>query len=931
MLSYSSLEAKQREKLLERLRKRQHAEKQSNNEGDTESARIDTSNKLAKSSTIGHEENAADHQYLGALSNIQPLQHAIQRDLILLQSKFVHLLFAQQQQKQRILIDFSPLVDDNINNGIFAAESVTTIKTPFDCFRQVARDNKMAGLYRFLPPRSDAASFSQLLYASCLDMLKLAGADMEVLKYPQTTTTPSELPWRLQEYDNGKINNKNLVATTDTAKQLAKICFPIFSLYMLHSTNPLPVAPTEGLSEDDAKQHASSLLLSTLPMNLTNRQNPRLLYRRNYRPMIRVDSRAFTTLLQVRDLVASWSASATGPKNIVLKSISNDLGNVLERLWSQFDLVAYVGPMGLHGLSQRQQLHKATSTSESDSSLKTAANAGGLEDVGNDKNAKGEHSDAESFSTNLHDQIQVYLGHRRELRLPPSNTKVQRFKRIRHAMQTMLSGNNGNDWESRILGVLDKNNDKSRGNVGHGIATASTPPQRSSRVVTFAMPAPTGFPQRPDGDEDATSLQNKECKESNASLNSPDVGDLEDATEEGGDENTTPLESFALVLPAGIPMSLSRSLETMVQTLVNRQDTSLFIKAADRVAEQSSSGKKTFSETVAEGEDGEEDDREGLSLVSHDARAALPVTGVEDATSVGTAPAVGRGALKELLARAARKPTEPDAASTANDAAASLLVTGTDDGLSAGTASAVGRGALKQLLAQAAHKPAKVAATSMADDAADGMSAETGSAVGRGALKELLAQAAHKPTKPAATSMAHDAADGMSAGTSSAVGRGALRELLAQAALQPTKRIAVAGENHQNVGYISFLLDGDSDDEDNGENKAKANGGTRKTLRRGKYQRKKKQQKKYQIECEVSEMSSGSDDDGGDAECASGTSALGRRALEDLLQEARGGDEVSSTDSDGNSDDDVVSASGASTAGQRALKALLLAAHITAK
>ena len=60
-----------------------------------------------------------------------------------------------------------------------------------------------------------------------------------------------------------------------TTQVLGCQAFAMFSLYLLHETNPLPSAPAS-YGRMVEKHMDTSQLLSTLPMGLTNHQNPRL-------------------------------------------------------------------------------------------------------------------------------------------------------------------------------------------------------------------------------------------------------------------------------------------------------------------------------------------------------------------------------------------------------------------------------------------------------------------------------------------------------------------------------------------------------------------------------------------------------------------------------------------------------------------------------
>ena len=568
MLSFSLLEERQRENLVRRKQRKRNEVRSENG--------INNS----------FEESNGDAS-ISAFSTIQPLQHAILKDMIHLRTKFLEML---------------PLcLKDNLSTGERTSTNEDSQPTlsPFGCFRHVARTFKLAAFHRFVPTRCDVASFSQLLYATCLDLFLVSDDN-------DKEDTSQEL-----------ISEEESIART--TRTMSYQAFAIFSLFLLHETNPLPSA-----HQVEATSQEHSEILATLPMGLTNRQNPRLLYRRNYRPYIRVEPGIFIRLLQLRHCISGTERDSLRARSLSDR-LAADMAHVLDRLWPHFDFVAYIGPMGLHGFSQRQQLRKVATTEERMKTLdwnniRVSVSCEDQERKGCDDGSNSTNGGMSNSS--LKNQMQKYLDRRRCLRIPTSNTKVMKLKRIRQAMASMTFDSR---WETKLKSFLGEGD-----GLDSSIHTSTF--QQVSRGVTFVMPATTS--------PALVEAHNEENHRAESIVNglSGEMGGL--------DRDHPSVASHTLVLPSDVAAGMKSALGMLVQTLVNRHEIGFFL------------GRKRSSQTNQDAlaVAGATHEKEG-SLTSHDAAASLSLAGA-DVNSIATASAAGRGALQALIAKAVEQSNE---------------------------------------------------------------------------------------------------------------------------------------------------------------------------------------------------------------------------------------------------------------------------------
>lgn len=214
-----------------------------------------------------------------------PVQRAMELDLMELRPKFLEQLNRTSQQHN------SP-------------------GATFGAFRNVFGQAKVALVHtRTLPIRCDRDAYAQLLYASCLSLLKHAFQQDELM--------------------------------------LEHAAFAIFCLYALYETNPLTNVPESPLQ--------------MLSMGVQCPENPKFLYRRTFRMPIRIDRYHFSLLQRVRDEALAQQADCQCARMQAWRAntadwlctcgIAVDAARVVDRLMPCLDLGEYTGPRGLEALA----------------------------------------------------------------------------------------------------------------------------------------------------------------------------------------------------------------------------------------------------------------------------------------------------------------------------------------------------------------------------------------------------------------------------------------------------------------------------------------------------------------------------------------------------------------------------------------------------
>ena len=225
-----------------------------------------------------------------------PVQRAIEQDLLAIRGPFLKVTQEQQQ---------ASTTNSHWDSG-----------KSFRCFKTVFGSSKVAALHSLVPKKCDKESFSQLIYAACLSLLKTSF-----------------------QADNFELENS---------------CHALFCLYALFKTNPLPRATTTPFQ--------------LVPVGLVSAENPKFLYRRAFAPNIRVDRYHYSLLLRLRAQaqarqaecqehhMASHQQQARGAENDSTHwtcqcGIATDTLELVDRLLPDLDLGEYTGPVSLEGLA----------------------------------------------------------------------------------------------------------------------------------------------------------------------------------------------------------------------------------------------------------------------------------------------------------------------------------------------------------------------------------------------------------------------------------------------------------------------------------------------------------------------------------------------------------------------------------------------------
>ena len=683
-----------------------------------------------------------------------------------------------QRAIEQDLLALLPAFESQLTADISSVISIDTMPRPgtaFRAFRTVFGGAKVALLHtRLIPQRCDPTAYSQLLYASCLSLLK------------QT----------LQNYDD----------TADTTNfPLMKAAHAVFCLYTSYETNPLPIAP----SSDKDK-------LAMLPMAQSNRENSKLLHRRSFRADIRIDPAHYSLILQTRDtalsIAADCQASDVGSKDEEVRddkyrqyAVAADLVNVLDRLCCHLEPSAYTGPCSAEGLAghadypfpismQARADHK-TFTEPPDVTVQTAAHT--LDEV--------VPKSAHEFSDELQIQLKHYLSSRRAIRLPAVQINLsQQSKRIRQALEPMFQ----QPEEGHIDALIQLADSISQEDESAG-------PRTARRVAFGPMMADAPSVTKETVVEDTTGVDGTSQEESasteQAAIHADDFVAIQKRS------------SYQLVLPVGMSATMQESIQAAVETLLNRHG-SVFNFSMPQVSHSiqgdvSTTWTRSLSvASITTAATGVERNalRDLLSRVeeeqaSQPASVATAVTGVgRDAlrdllsrvdgeqarqpASVATAvPGVGRNTLRDLLSRV-------DEEQASQPASVATVATG------------VGRSTLRDLLSRVdeeqAIQPASVA------------TAATG--LGRNALLNLLSRVdGDQATQPASVVTAasgvgptlRDPLSRVDVEQASGVGRTALRDLLSRVGEgQTTKPVGSGSKESPQTNQVDLFWGREGED-----------------------------------------------------------------------------------------------------------------------
>jgi hypothetical protein len=398
-----------------------------------------------------------------------PIQHAIEKDLAILQKSFV----AHFQSDEIIIAESSSILTTTAKPGY-----------AFSSFGDFFAKYKVAALHtRAGPIRGDRQAYSQLIYAACYSILRKTWTKNRAILLKTLSSCDSGIcisvdddvpvqPEVLPTQNNGAGNDDGLLS-------LLEVSFPVFCLYAFYETNPLPRGPDLESSEIMSKTHLSSSgsairrqtqqkYLNMLPMGVMDRENPKFLFRRCFRRSIRTDIVHYKYLLQIR---ACAVALRDDYEHMILlpdrgnaasfqrTMVAADIIVVLDRLVHNqcLDLCSYTGPCGLEGLAGHPDYpYPATEHAflAKQQTRKEQPPNGSCPNLHSDT---GPHPSP--LRKELHESLNDYLKHRQMIRLPPPAASAvpgrhRQTDRIRKAISSMFDvslSEKGNKASSRAI------------------------------------------------------------------------------------------------------------------------------------------------------------------------------------------------------------------------------------------------------------------------------------------------------------------------------------------------------------------------------------------------------------------------------------------------------------------------------------------------
>ena len=386
----------------------------------------------------------------------------------------------------------------------------------FRVFGQVFGEAKIALVNtRTLPPRCDRDAYAQLIYSACLSLLKSA-FQQEIIV-------------------------------------LEHAAFPLFCLYALYETNPLPREPTHPLQ--------------MLPMGLQCAESPSQLYRRAFRNPIRVDRYHFSLLQRVRDEALARQADCQSARMQAWESrvsstiactwsctcaIAKDMGHIVDRLMSCLDYGEYTGPRGLEAFAghadypysavrpkkANKQGAIATSTRPATSKL-TDRELDALVEAVPEPNDK------------LVESIDQYRSSLQSIRLAPAVSN--QATRIRDALKPIFGQTSQASWQDVSKRISDPDRISGASNSFSGVN-----PHRNVGPQSVAHNLPTN-------PSTGVSMTNKTPKED--TISEPVIGN-------GGSENGAMIAEngmpYQLVLPNDMPEAQQIAIRIAVNSLIER-------------------------------------------------------------------------------------------------------------------------------------------------------------------------------------------------------------------------------------------------------------------------------------------------------------------------------------------------------------------------
>jgi hypothetical protein len=173
----------------------------------------------------------------------------------------------------------------------------------FSQFASLFGAHKMGLLHSCtIPPRCDQDAYAQLIYASCLSLIR-----------------------------------KSMEDSSSSPSAFEQASFGLFSLYAFYQTCPLP--------------KRTDTPLEMLPMGLQG-DNPKKQFRRHFSTRIRIDPHHYSLLQRLQDDALAKQADCQGqPLEPCTCSMATDVVFTLQRLVDCWDYSMYTGPRSVEGLA----------------------------------------------------------------------------------------------------------------------------------------------------------------------------------------------------------------------------------------------------------------------------------------------------------------------------------------------------------------------------------------------------------------------------------------------------------------------------------------------------------------------------------------------------------------------------------------------------
>ena len=343
-----------------------------------------------------------------------PVQIAITKDLIDLRNRFRERLLERKEE------------------GCPLPPSLWKPGSAFAIFKGVFGSSKIAMLHLLPPARTDREAYSQLIYGACFALLK-------------------ESFGRIRAGTMGESTHGEVFPDIESADHFSDAVFAIFLLLALFETNPLP------------REIDNENPLHLLPIGSRANDDGRIPNRRCFKKNIRIDQEHYVLMLRLKELALARrsdcerlffklrslalqhvesdegqkaSGSHTEPWVSIQHAMASDIITVLERIFPRLELCEYTGPLSAEGFAGHDEYPHKTAFRESDCPGKTTSCLQTDSDTTRKiQSTRIETSNGESEE--LMSLFQTYKNSVNEIRIPAS--KSNRVRRVQDALQPLFS------------------------------------------------------------------------------------------------------------------------------------------------------------------------------------------------------------------------------------------------------------------------------------------------------------------------------------------------------------------------------------------------------------------------------------------------------------------------------------------------------------